>query len=94
MDAAKYRSLRFSVRAKDGGNPGVVKVVIRSRTNETSAYYIQGIVGDWQDYSIPFDQFKQISDWTDLKDVSFVLESWNMENKKGILLIEDIGFSS
>ncbi len=94
MDAAKYRSLRFSVRAKDGGNPGAVKVIVRSRKNEVSAYYIQGIVSDWQDYSIPFDQFKQISDWADLKDITFVLESWNMENKKGVLLIGDICFSS
>lgn len=93
MDAAKYRNLRFSVRAKDGGNPGTVKVVIQSRRNEISAYYIQGIDGDWQDYSIPLGQFKRISDWADLKDISFVLESWNMENKKGVLLIEDICFS-
>lgn len=93
MDAAKYRNLRFSVRAKDGGNPGTVKVVIQSRRNEISAYYIQGIDGDWQDYSIPLAQFKRISDWADLKDISFVLESWNMENKKGVLLIEDICFS-
>jgi hypothetical protein len=73
--------------------PGVVKVVIRNRRNEEASYYIQGVGLAWQEFAIPLEQFKQISDWSSLVDISFVLESWNVENKKGLVLVDNICFS-
>lgn len=94
VDAAKYGRIRFSMRAKEEGTPGIVKVVVKNRRNEEASYYVQGVGPDWREFSIPLEEFKQITDWSSLTDVSFVLESWNVENKKGLVLIDNVCFSS
>lgn len=94
MDASKYRNVQFSIRSKDEGTPGVVKVILTNDKNETAAYYVQGVEYAWQKYSIPLEEFKQITDWSNLKTISFVLEAWNVEAKKGMILIDNICFSS
>ncbi len=93
IDASHYKNIQFSIRVKDKGNPGPVKVVITSNKNETASHYIQGVDFAWQDFRIPLQEFKGITDWGSLKAISFMVESWNMEKKKGIILIDNICFS-
>lgn len=93
IDASKYKAIEFSIRGKEEGTPGVVKVVISNDRNEAAAYYVQGVNLQWQEVSIPLSEFKQITDWSSLKDISFVMEVWNVDKKKGIVLIEDVRFS-
>ena len=93
IDASRYKNIQFSIRGKEEANPSIVKVVITNDKNETASYYIQGIDYNWQDFRIPLQEFKQITDWTNLKAVSFVLESWNVEKKEGVILIDNICFS-
>ena len=94
IDAAKYGKIQFSIRGKEEGAPGIVKVVLKNRRNEEASYYIRGVGLEWQEFKIPFDEFEQITDWSSLSDISFVLESWNVENQKGLVLIDGICFSS
>jgi hypothetical protein len=94
VDAAQYGGIQFSIRGKEEGTPGVVKVVLKNRRNEEASYYVQGVGLDWQEFKIPFEEFKQITDWSSLVDISFVLESWNVEKQKGVILIDGICFSS
>ena len=53
IDASRYKNLQFSIRAKDPGNPSIVKVVVENHKNETASYYVQGIDYSWQDFRIP-----------------------------------------
>ena len=69
-------------------------MVLKNQKNETASFYVKDVRLKWQELSIPFDEFIQISDWTSLMEVSFVLEAWNAEKKKGIILIDNICFSS
>lgn len=94
IDAAKYGKIQFSIRGKEEGTPGIVKVVIKNRRNEEASYYVQGVGLDWQEFNIPLDEFQQITDWSSLTDISFVLESWNVDSKKGLILIDNVCFSS
>jgi hypothetical protein len=94
IDAAQYGWLQFSVRAKEEGNPGMVKVVVQNDKNEIASYYVQGISYNWKEFAIPLSEFKQISDWSSLKDISFILESWNVNKEKGVILIDHVRFSS
>lgn len=93
MDASRYTDLQFSIRANYEGNPGIVKIVVRNKRNETASYYVQGIGTKWKEVLIPLNEFRQITDWSSLTDVSFVLESWNVDEKKGKILIDDLCFS-
>ena len=93
MDVSKFNFLKFSVRAEDG-TPGTIKIQITNRKNEISSYYLQGVQTGWKEIEIPLLKFVQISDWTKVKDISFILESWNVDDKKGLMLIDEIRFSS
>lgn len=94
LDASDFGSLKFSIRAKEEGTPGIVKVSVKNQLGEEASFYVQGINYKWQDYEIPFYEFSKITDWTSLTDVSFVLEAWNVDKRKGLILIDNIEFSS
>ncbi len=94
LDASKYGKLTFSVRGMEEGFPGVMKVVVKNSRNEIASFYVKNVRLKWQEIVIPFEEFSQISDWTTVNEVSFVLEAWNAEKKKGIVVIDNISFSS
>ncbi len=93
MDVSKYKFLSFSIRGLEEGYPGVVKVVLKNQRNEEAFYFVKDVRLKWQELSIPFEEFNQITDWTSLNEVSFIFEAWNAEKKKGVVLIDNICFS-
>lgn len=93
MDVTKYSKINFAIRAKEEGSPGIVKIILKNQKDETAYRYIQGIDLKWKEYSIPLEEFKQITDWTNLTEVTFILESWNVDKRKGMILIGDVSFS-
>jgi len=93
MEVSKYHNIQFSIRGKEEGTPGIVKVVFRNQMKEEAAYYIQGVGLDWRNFDIPLEDFKQITDWDSINEILFVVETWNVDKKKGIVLIENVSFS-
>lgn len=94
INAGKYQALQFSVRGMDEGWPGVMRVEVRNARNEKASVLIDGVNLDWNKHKILFEDFKEITDWSSVSEVSFIIESWNAEKKHGIVLIDDICFSS
>src|SRR3989338_1908356 len=94
ISAVKYKNLQFSLRGTEDGYPGIVRVEIKNQKNEVASVIVQDVVVDWKNSSIPLEKFEQISEWSNVSEVSFILESWNSEKKKGVLLIDDVCFSS
>lgn len=94
VNIAKYNDLTFSIRGTEEGYPGVVKLILKNKKNETSYYFVKGVELKWQKVSIPLSEFDRITDWTNLTEVSFALEAWNTEKKRGIVLIDDLCFSN
>lgn len=94
VNAAKYKNLQFSIRGLEEGYPGIVRIEVKNARHEVSSMFIEDVNLDWQNLSIPLEKFTEISDWSSIAEVSFILESWNIEKKKGIVLIDDVCFSS
>jgi hypothetical protein len=92
-DISKFSKLNVSVRGMDAGYPGVVKLILTNQKNEKATYFLQDIGVDWQHISIPLEKFR-MTDFTTVTDLSFVLESWNVQSKKGTMLVDDISFSN
>jgi len=92
-DVSKFSKLNISVRGMDAGYPGVVKIILTNQKNEKATYFLQDIGVDWQHVSIPLEKFR-MTDFTTVTDLSFVLESWNVQSKKGTMLVDDISFSN
>ena len=81
MDASKYTKLRFSIRALYEGKPGIVKLFIQNSRREKAEYFIKDVQSDWQNVAIPLSQLN-ISDWSELTDLGFVLEGWNIRTSR------------
>lgn len=93
IDVSGFRRLNVALKASEGGNPGVVKLVLVNARNERASYYFQGITPRWQNFSVPFDKL-DIADWSSLKEISFVIEAWNAQRATGTVLIDNISFSN
>ncbi len=91
-DISKYSHLNLSIRGLNEA-PGVIKMILGNQRNEKATYYIQNVQTGWQKVSIPLDKLN-LTDWSTVTDVSFVLEAWNMDFKKGTVLIDDLAFSN
>ncbi len=94
MDASPYGYLAFAVRGAEEGTPGTIRVEIRNQRNEVASVFVDDIGLRWKNVNIPLKEFDGISDWSSVSEVQFVLESWNAVKLKGILLIDDVCFSS
>jgi hypothetical protein len=92
-DVSKYKVLNVSLRGVDGAYPGIVKVIVANQKNEQAIYYIQNVRAVWQKASIPFEKLN-LTDWTTITDVSFVLEAWNVDFRRGTVMIDGVSFSN
>ncbi len=92
-DVSKYKVLNVSLRGMDRAYPGIVKVVVTNQKNEQAIYYIQNVGSAWAKASIPFEKLN-LTDWTTITDVSFVLEAWNVDFRRGTVLIDGVSFSN
>jgi hypothetical protein len=92
-DVSKYNNLNLTIRGMNEAYPGIVKMVIGNQLNEKATYYIKSVHGQWQKVNIPLDKLS-LTDWSTVTDVSFVLEAWNVDHKKGTLLIDEVSFSN
>ena len=92
-DASKYDHLNLAIRGMNAAYPGIVKMVIGNQRNEKATYYIKNVQGSWQKVSIELDKLN-LTDWSTVTDVSFVLEAWNVDFKKGSVIIDDVSFSN
>lgn len=93
VDAEKYGHLEFSARGLEG-RPGTLRIELRNSMNEVSSVFVDDIDYDWTKSRISLNDFEQITDWSSVEEILFVLESWNVRSQKGLLLIDDVCFSS
>ncbi len=93
VDPTRYENLRFSIRAREEGSPGVIKVFVENRQREKASYYVRDIDLGWKEVTIPLEAFSSITDWRGVRQIAFVLESWNVDQKKGVVLIDNVRFS-
>ncbi|HLD88109.1 MAG TPA: hypothetical protein VI955_02160 [Candidatus Omnitrophota bacterium] len=93
VNASKYAFLNFSIRGMHNAYPGVVKLAVVNRRNERATYFVHNVNADWQKVHVPLKGLN-LTDWTTVREVSFILEAWNTDFRKGTVLIDDIGFSN
>ncbi len=94
INLSGYKRLGFNVRFQntDKWPKASLKVSLVNKRKEVSSLYIQNINHSWKKIVIPFSDFSQLRDWSNLCGFSFSLEPWNTDTKKGELLIDDIQF--
>lgn len=90
LDLTRYNRLQFFVKRSNYKDNLCLKVEFVNTFNERSSLYLKNIPNKWQEYKIDFADFKNISDWSTMLNLSFIIEEWNAGDKKDIVYIDDI----
>ena len=87
-----FKTLDFRARKSNYKDNLHLSVEFISDFAEKSQIYIEQIPTKWQDFKIDLTEFKDISDWSRISQLLFVLEKWNAQEKKGTIYIDNICF--
>lgn len=93
LGLARYKVLAFSARKTARQDNINLRIEFTSAFKEKSEAYIKGaLTHKWQDYKIDLAEFKNIADWSQATKLSFVIEEWNVQEKKGVVYIDNVRF--
>ena len=67
-----------------------LRVEFTSAYKEKSEVYVKNIPYRWQELTFNLSDFKNITDWSEIKDMSFTVEEWNTRENKGIVYIDNV----
>ena len=90
LNLTTYKSLGFTVRKTNPKDAISLRIEFTNRFNERSEVYVKHISQKWSDQRIDFTQFKNISNWQEMKLLAFSVEEWNAREKSGVLYIDDV----
>ncbi len=93
LNVRGFQNLTFEARHLKKESPVNLRVEVANKLNEVSQIYVNDIAGKWARHSINLTDFKEITDWQNLKSLSFIAEEWNVSDKEDIIYIDTIRFS-
>ena len=93
-DLSDFNTLNFYVRG-DGkaGFSKRMKIELKDQSGKPSPYIDSGITDEWQQFSIPFEKFKRISDWSSMNEFVLVFDDINSRPKAGTIYVDQITVS-
>jgi len=94
LDVSKYDNLTFWVKGDAKvGHTTVFKAELKNAAKQIGRYYVTNVTDQWQEVVIPLAEFKGLTDLSNLTEFVIVFEDRIASNKKGVIYIDDIGFS-
>jgi len=57
---------------------------------EKSEVYFKDIPHRWHEYRINLCEFKNVSDWSEMTNLLFTIEEWNVKEKRGVVFIDNV----
>ncbi len=90
LNLTRYKSLVFSIKKTNYKDNIHLKIEFTNIFNEKSNIYLKDIQHKWCEYDLAFSDFKDISDWSEMSSLAFIIEEWNTQNKRDIILIDNI----
>lgn len=89
----RFNTLGFSAKSKNYQDNISMRVEFTNSFREKSEIYVTGIPNKWHEYKINLADFKKISDWSEMSNLSFTVEEWNTKFDSGVVYIDNIRFS-
>jgi len=90
QNLSRFKALSFSVRKVNPKDTITLRVEFTNSFKERSEVYVRDIPARWHDYTLEFLQFRNITDWSSMGTVSFIVEAWNASDKHGVLYIDNV----
>lgn len=89
-----YDNLEFALRGDpEKGYSSLIRIELESSRKEKKALYIKGIDSSWKTFKIPLRQIPTLNTFSDLNNLSFVIEGWNADKEEGRIFIDKIVFT-
>ncbi|MDD4940166.1 MAG: hypothetical protein PHE18_08060 [Candidatus Omnitrophica bacterium] len=93
LDLRRFKALSFRAKRADFHDTMNMRVEFTNSFGEKGEKYVKNIPHKWQEYKIDFSDFKNISDWSGMKGLAFVIEEWNVKDKRGVVYLDNVRFS-
>jgi len=91
LNLSRFKALAFSLRKARFQDSIVFKVVFTNALKEKSEILLTNIPAfKWQDFKIKLNDFKNITDWSQMSALSFVIDELSVKEKKGIAYIDNV----
>jgi hypothetical protein len=92
LNLGRFNTLAFALKKSNYTDSVSAKVELTNTFKEKSEIYLKDIPHRWRDYKIRLSDFKGISDWSAITNLSFIVEEWNTKEKRGVVYIDNIRF--
>jgi len=93
LDMSKYKALAFSVKKVRYTDTVNLRVEFINQYKEKSEAYLQDIPAKWGEFKIELVKFKGISDWSKMSQLAFIIEEWNVRDKRGVVYVDNVRFT-
>lgn len=91
LDVRGFKAVGFSGRKSDFDDKIILKVEFSNVARQNSEYYIRNLKAyKWRDYKVALSDFKNITDWSQMTNLSFIIEDWNTQKKHGVVYIDNV----
>jgi len=87
---ASYKELAFSIKKSNYSDNISLRVEFSNIYKEKSELYVKDISSKWQECVFKLSDFKNITDWTEMSRLSFIIEEWNSQDKKGAIYLDNV----
>jgi hypothetical protein len=87
---SRFNTLGFFLKKSNSEDEIALRVEFTNLFNEKSEIYVRDIPNKWKYYELKFSDFKGITDWSEMTDVSFIIEEWNTKENKGLVYIDNV----
>jgi hypothetical protein len=90
-DLSSCTGLTFYVKGDpEKGFTATFKIELKNNNSQTGVYYVQGVTQEWQKFTVPFSDFKGLTDLTSMKEFTIVFVDSEVTKKEGVLFIDDL----
>ena len=90
LDLSKFKALAFSVKKANYQDNISLRVEFTSSFKEKSGAYFKDVSHKWRDYKMNLSEFRGISDWSQISGLSFIVEEWNVKEKKDVVYLDNV----
>ena len=90
LNLARFRTLGFAVKKEDSNDSISLRIEFSNIYKEKAFIYLKDIPRRWQEYKINLSEFKGINDWSEMTELTFVVEEWNATQKEGIVYLDNV----
>jgi len=92
LNLRRFKVLAFSAKQAHYKDNIALRIEFTNAFKEKSEVYLRDIPHRWRNYKINFSEFKNISNWSTMSSLAFIIEEWNVQEKRGVVYLDNVRF--